>query len=241
MSPDETEIHRTSQSRIYTYLVGLRGIKALFSWPLPSDEHKEQTGAAPHSARPPSGLTVAQLHSRMLLFLWWRHQSPSRFSRLVGTACYLYRRAAIRCLSARSDFHLSSPDKSVKIYYYRSTRPMNRFVSRTASVMEEKEILQQPLLIPEPVDLLPHQENYWTNKLPLLAQAGLEVERFGTTSYVVQAIPAILGNIISLVPWSWNYWMNSQNGNQQDSLDTTIKTHSGYHGLSKVPFRPDDP
>jgi DNA mismatch repair protein MutL len=58
-----------------------------------------------------------------------------------------------------------------------------------------REILQQGLLIPEPVELLPHQGELLEEWLPVLAQAGLEVERFGPTSYIVRAIPAALGNV----------------------------------------------
>ncbi|KPK24452.1 MAG: hypothetical protein AMK69_16095 [Nitrospira bacterium SG8_3] len=59
----------------------------------------------------------------------------------------------------------------------------------------KREIIQQGLLIPEPVELLPHQGELLEEWLPVLAQAGLEVERFGTTSYIVRAVPAVLGNV----------------------------------------------
>lgn len=59
----------------------------------------------------------------------------------------------------------------------------------------EREILQQGLLIPEPVELLPHQGELLEEWLPVLAQAGLDVERFGATSYLVRAVPAVLGNV----------------------------------------------
>lgn len=59
----------------------------------------------------------------------------------------------------------------------------------------QREIIQQNLLIPEPVELLPHQKALVEEWLPVLIQAGLDLERFGPSSYVVRALPAVLGNI----------------------------------------------
>ncbi|HNP30190.1 MAG TPA: DNA mismatch repair endonuclease MutL, partial [Nitrospirales bacterium] len=87
---------------------------------------------------------------------------------------------------------------------------------------KKKEILQQTLLIPEPVELLPHQGELLEEWQPFLTQAGLEVERFGATSYVVRAIPAMLGNIsvgsliLELVD-ELSEWQST------DILDNTIK------------------
>ena len=51
----------------------------------------------------------------------------------------------------------------------------------------------QPLLIPEPVDLPPHQCQLLTEHLPDLAKLGLEIEQFGTHAFVVRSVPALLG------------------------------------------------
>lgn len=87
---------------------------------------------------------------------------------------------------------------------------------------KKKEILQQSLLIPEPVELLPHQGELLEEWLPFLAQAGLEVERFGTTSYVVRAIPAMLGNI-SVGPLVLELLDELSEWQSTDSLNNTIK------------------
>ena len=53
----------------------------------------------------------------------------------------------------------------------------------------------QPLLIPEPVDLPPHQCPLLVEHLPDLANLGLEIERFGKQAFVVRAIPSLLGPV----------------------------------------------
>jgi DNA mismatch repair protein MutL len=53
----------------------------------------------------------------------------------------------------------------------------------------------QPLLIPEPVDLPPHQCQLLGEHLPDLAQLGLEIEQFGQHAFVVRSVPAMLGPI----------------------------------------------
>ena len=53
----------------------------------------------------------------------------------------------------------------------------------------------QPLLIPEPVDLPPHQCQLIVEHLPDLAKLGLEVEQFGPHSFVVRSVPAMLGSV----------------------------------------------
>ena len=58
-----------------------------------------------------------------------------------------------------------------------------------------KSVPQQDLLIPEPIELLPHQAALIQEWLPILSQVGLEIEAFGQTSYVVRSIPAILGAV----------------------------------------------
>ncbi len=59
----------------------------------------------------------------------------------------------------------------------------------------QKAIAQQVLLIPEPIELLPHQATLIEEWLPVLSQTGLDIERFGPTSYVVRSVPAILGTV----------------------------------------------
>ncbi len=66
---------------------------------------------------------------------------------------------------------------------------------RLLQTWNQKDILQQRLLIPEPIELLPNQGALIEEWLPVFSQTGLDIERFGPTSYVVRAIPAILGSI----------------------------------------------
>jgi DNA mismatch repair protein MutL len=87
---------------------------------------------------------------------------------------------------------------------------------------EKREILQQGLLIPEPVELLPHQGELLEEWQPLLAQAGLDVERFGTTSYVVRAVPAVLGNV-SVGPLVLELLEELSEWQSTDSLENSIR------------------
>ena len=60
----------------------------------------------------------------------------------------------------------------------------------------------QTLLIPEPIDLPPHQCELLAEHLPSLAKMGLEIEQFGPHAFVVRAVPAMLGpmSVSSLIP-----------------------------------------
>ncbi len=51
----------------------------------------------------------------------------------------------------------------------------------------------QVLLLPEPVDLPPHGVVLIERHLPELEQLGLKLERFGNASFVIRAVPALLG------------------------------------------------
>ena len=66
---------------------------------------------------------------------------------------------------------------------------------RLVQAWNKKNVEQQGLLIPEPIELLPHQAALIEEWLPILSQVGLEIERFGQTSYVVRTVPAILGTV----------------------------------------------
>jgi DNA mismatch repair protein MutL len=86
----------------------------------------------------------------------------------------------------------------------------------------KREILQQGLLIPEPVELLPHQGELLEEWLPVLAQAGLDIERFGTTAYVVRAVPAVLGNV-SVGPLILELLEELSEWQSTDSLENKIR------------------
>ncbi len=66
---------------------------------------------------------------------------------------------------------------------------------RLQRAWNSQEIPKQQLLIPEPIELPPHQNQALEEWLPLLAQCGLELERFGTQAFVVRTIPSALGSV----------------------------------------------
>lgn len=51
----------------------------------------------------------------------------------------------------------------------------------------------QPLLIPAPIDLAPHEAVLLQRHLPDLAKLGLDVEVFGPASFVIRSVPMLLG------------------------------------------------
>lgn len=57
----------------------------------------------------------------------------------------------------------------------------------------EQGLQSQALLLPEPVDLPPHGVVLIERHLPELEQLGLKLERFGASSFVIRAVPALLG------------------------------------------------
>ncbi|MBA3968103.1 MAG: DNA mismatch repair endonuclease MutL [Nitrospirales bacterium] len=211
----------------------LRGIKSLFFTPpspdIISDEHKEKpSAAAPHSARPTSGsLTVAPApfqhvsefpgggtnrHSPLSLFV---QEPPSVYTR-KEQPCEVYPLGQIH-----HTYLLGQIDQDLFIVDQHTAHERVRF-ERLLRSWKKKEILQQSLLIPEPVELLPHQGELLEEWLPFLAQAGLEVERFGNTSYVVRAIPAMLGNI-SIGSLVLELLDELSEWQSTDALDNTIK------------------
>jgi len=86
----------------------------------------------------------------------------------------------------------------------------------------QKDVLQQNLLIPEPIDLLPHQGTLIEEWLPVLSQTGLDIERFGPTSYVVRAVPAILGSA-TVGPLVLELLEELSEWKSTDSLETLIR------------------
>ena len=86
----------------------------------------------------------------------------------------------------------------------------------------EKHILQQGLLIPEPIELLPHQTRLLEEWLPVLAQAGLDIERFGSTSYIVRAVPAVLG-AVAVSPLVLELLEELSEWQSKDSLETLVR------------------
>jgi len=80
----------------------------------------------------------------------------------------------------------------------------------------------QPLLIPEPVDLPPHQCQLLIEHLPDLAQLGLEIEQFGQHAFVVRSVPAMLG-IISVSQLIHQLLEDLSEWHSVDSLEAKIR------------------
>ncbi len=93
---------------------------------------------------------------------------------------------------------------------------------RLLQAWSHKDLLQQGLLIPEPIELLPHQSALIEEWLPVLAQTGLEMERFGPTSYIVRAVPAILGSI-AVGPLILELLEELSEWKSTDSFDSVIR------------------
>lgn len=56
-------------------------------------------------------------------------------------------------------------------------------------------VTQQPLLIPEPVTVPLHQSIQLQQFLPDLAKLGLDIEPFGSGTFLIRAVPALLGRM----------------------------------------------
>ncbi|MDR4460925.1 MAG: DNA mismatch repair endonuclease MutL [Nitrospirales bacterium] len=229
--PTKREIRFSHPEIIHTGV--LRGIKALFfTQPSPdiiSDKHKEMPNPSdPHSTRPISrSLSVApdpfQHVSEIPGGSTNRHSPLSLFVQ-EPPAVYMGKeqpRDVYPLGQIHHTYLLGQIDQDLFIVDQHTAHERVRF-ERLLRSWKKREILQQPLLIPEPVELLPHQGELLEEWLPLLAQAGLEVERFGTTSYVVRAIPAILGNI-SVGPLVLELLDELSEWQSTDSLNNTIK------------------
>jgi DNA mismatch repair protein MutL len=59
----------------------------------------------------------------------------------------------------------------------------------------ERQVLSQPLLIPEQVELAPHQAVLLDRHLADLEPLGLAIERFGSATFLIRAVPADLQGI----------------------------------------------
>lgn len=80
----------------------------------------------------------------------------------------------------------------------------------------------QTLLIPEPIDLLPHQCELLSEHLPHLVKLGLEIEQFGAHAFVVRSVPSILGPV-SVGPLIHQLLEELSEWNSFDSLEKTLR------------------
>ena len=86
----------------------------------------------------------------------------------------------------------------------------------------DREIPQQGLLIPETLELPPHQQTQLEEWVPTFAQVGLEIERFGQSTYVVRSVPALLGSV-SIGPLVMELLEELTEWRSQDSLERTLR------------------
>ena len=93
---------------------------------------------------------------------------------------------------------------------------------RLLQAWNQKDVMRQGLLIPEPIELLPHQRTLIDEWLPVLSQFGLEVDRFGTASYIVRSVPAILGTV-DVGPLIVELLDELSEWKSKDSLETLIR------------------
>ncbi len=88
---------------------------------------------------------------------------------------------------------------------------------------EGRQIQTQPLLIPEPVDIPISAATQLAEILPELAKVGLELECFGPSSFVIRAVPALVGQmdygaLLEDILEDLSEW------NSVDSLDKRIRS-----------------
>lgn len=85
-----------------------------------------------------------------------------------------------------------------------------------------RQLPRQGLLIPEHLELPSHQQTQLEEWLPVFAQVGLEIERFGQAAFVVRSVPALLGSI-SVGPLIVELLEELSEWRSQSSLERTLR------------------
>ncbi|MCY4613918.1 MAG: DNA mismatch repair endonuclease MutL [Nitrospira sp.] len=88
---------------------------------------------------------------------------------------------------------------------------------------ESRRIQTQPLLIPEPVEVPAGAAMPLAEILPELAKVGLELECFGPSSFVIRAVPALVGQM-DYVALLEDILEDLSEWNSVDSLDKRIRS-----------------
>ena len=88
---------------------------------------------------------------------------------------------------------------------------------------EARDIRTQPLLIPEPVDVPVGAAAQLAEIVPELAKVGLDLERFGPSSFVIRAVPALVGQM-DYAALLEDILEDLSEGNSVDSLDQRIRS-----------------
>lgn len=86
----------------------------------------------------------------------------------------------------------------------------------------DRELPRQGLLIPEPLDLPPHLQTQLEEWLPTFEKVGLEIERFGQSTYVVRSVPSMLGSV-SVGPLVMELLDELTEWRSQDSLERALR------------------
>ncbi|GJL56373.1 MAG: DNA mismatch repair protein MutL [Nitrospirales bacterium] len=85
-----------------------------------------------------------------------------------------------------------------------------------------RQIDTQPLLIPEPIDLPPHQSELLAEHLPELAKLGLDIEQFGSRSFVIRAVPTLF-TTTSYSAFIHDVLDDLAEWKSHDSMDTKVR------------------
>ena len=88
---------------------------------------------------------------------------------------------------------------------------------------ESRDIRTQPLLIPEPVDVPGGAATQLAEIVPELAKVGLDLECFGPSSFVIRAVPALVGQM-DYAALLEDILEDLSEGNSVDSLDQRIRS-----------------
>ena len=88
---------------------------------------------------------------------------------------------------------------------------------------ESRSIQTQPLLIPEPVEVPVGAATQLAEIVPELAKVGLELERFGPSSFVIRSVPALAGQM-DYVALLEDILEDLSEWNSVDSLDKRIRS-----------------
>ncbi|MGH7251573.1 MAG: DNA mismatch repair endonuclease MutL [Nitrospiraceae bacterium] len=188
---DQDMIHQSVRQVIRG---ALRGRAEELGMPSPADSRREwpgpgstAAGEQPHdSMRPPAQETMAHVPDRgdrpMAMAVGENQQTY-----LVGPGCEVIPMGQIGrtflVAQVGSELHVIDQHTAHERVLY----------ERLWRAWQARGVQSQPLLIPEPVDLPPHGAALLQQHLADLATLGLELESFGSNSFVIRAVPALLG------------------------------------------------
>ena len=107
---------------------------------------------------------------------------------------------------------------------------------RLLRACSQQAVTQQPLLIPEPVTVPLHQAMQLQQILPELARLGLDMEPFGSGTFLIRAVPALLGRmdgaaLVHGLLEDFNEWSSTASFEQRmRPILATMACHSAVRG-----------